>query len=80
MYDGKVECQIIIQAEDVWPSFFDPEDDPNADDKVMQCVSVWYENPGGGHTFKAGGGYFHNVKDAKNEIERVINSPITWKE
>jgi hypothetical protein len=78
-YDGTVECQIIILAEDVWPAFFDPDDDPNVDDEVMPCVSVWYENPGGGHTFDAGGGYYHNVEEAKAEIERVINSRVTWK-
>jgi hypothetical protein len=48
MYDGYIRCKIVILKEDVWPAFYDPEDDPNAEDKIMPCVSVWYENPGGG--------------------------------
>lgn len=78
LYDGKVKCEIIIQSEDMWPAFFDPEDDPNSEDKIMPCVSVWYENPGGGHTFKVEGGYYHNVEEAKAHIEQVIKSPISW--
>jgi hypothetical protein len=80
MYDGRIPCQIVIQSEDVWPAFDDPEDNPETEDKVMPCVSVWYENPGGGHTFNAGGGYYHDVEGAKSEVERVIRSRVEWKD
>jgi hypothetical protein len=78
LYDGTVPCQIIIQKEDVWPAFYDPQDDPDADDKVMPCVSVWYENPGGGYTFEAGGGYYHTVEEAKAAVEKVVPGPVQW--
>jgi hypothetical protein len=62
LYDGTLPCKVIIQREDVWPAFDDPEDDPEAEDKVMPCVSVWYESPGGGNPFSAGRGYYHTVE------------------
>ena len=78
LYDGSVPCRIIVQREEVWPEFFDPEDDPNVGDKVMPCVSIWYENPGGGHTFKAGGGYCHTVEEAKARVEQTLRSRVEW--
>lgn len=78
LYDNTVPCRVIIQKEDVWPSFFDPEDDPNVDDMVTPCVSVWYENPGGGHTFNAGGGYYHTVEEAKAAVTEKLSGTIKW--
>ena len=54
LYDGTVPCRVYVQREAVWPAFFDPEDDPMAEDKELPCVSVWFESPGGGHSFDAG--------------------------
>jgi len=76
LYDGTVPCRVFVQREEVWPAFDDPDDDPNAEDKVMPCVSVWYENPGGGCT--AGGGYFHTVEDAKNAVAKIISGKVEW--
>ena len=78
LYDGSVPCKVIIQREDVWPAFYDPEDDPNVDDKVMPCVSVWFENAGGGYTTDAGGGYYHTVDEAKTAVEMTLPSKVVW--
>jgi hypothetical protein len=78
LYDGSVPCKVIIQREDVWPAFFDPEDDPNVEDKVMPCVSVWYQNPGGNYTFNAGGGYYETVDEAKIAVEKILPSGVVW--
>lgn len=80
MYDGHIPCQIVIQNEEVWPAFDDPEDNPLGEDKVMPCVSIWYQNPGGGYTFKAGGGYCHDVEEAKREVESTLAGPVEWKD
>ncbi|MEM8489069.1 MAG: hypothetical protein AAF564_26215 [Bacteroidota bacterium] len=80
MYDGTVPCEIVIQKEDVWPAFDDPEDDPEAEDKIMPCVSVWFESPGGGHTFNAGGGYYRDVDKAKAGVEKICSGPVKWKD
>ncbi len=76
MYDGTIPCHIVIQKEEVWPAFSDPEDGPKAEDKIMPCVSVWYENPGGGCTFDKGGGYYNNVEKAKAGVEGIVSGPI----
>jgi hypothetical protein len=78
LYDGNVPCKVIIQKEHVWPAFDDPEDDPNTDDKVMPCVSVWHESPPGTGQFTASGGYYHTVDEAKAAILKIV-SGIRWK-
>jgi len=80
LYDGTVPCRVVIQSEDIWPAFYDPEDDPNVDDKEISCVSVWYENPAGGHTFNAGGGYYHTVEEAKAGVEKTVVGEVKWDE
>jgi hypothetical protein len=79
LYDGTVPCRVFIQREEVWPAFYDPEDDPNAEDKIMPCVSVWYESPCGGCTFAAGGGYYHTVAEGKTALAQVVRAGIEWK-
>lgn len=78
LYAGSVPCKIIIQREDVWPDFSDPEDDLRSGDKVMPCVSVWYESPGGGFGFTAGGGFFETVEEAKRAVEQRIAGGVRW--
>ena len=77
LYDGSVPSRIIIQQEDVWPAFFDPEDDPNMEDKIISCVSVWYEAVGS-HTFNSQGGYYHTVQEAKAYVEKMLHGPVNW--
>jgi len=78
MYDGAVPCEVIILKEDIWPAFYDLEDDPEAEDKIMQCVSVWYQDSTGSYHETAAGGYFHDVEEAKAAAEKAIAEPITW--
>jgi len=78
LYDGSVPCRVFILREDVWPAFFDPQDDPDVEDKVMPCVSVWFESPGGIYTFEAGGGYYHTAEEAKVAVESKLPNKIVW--
>jgi hypothetical protein len=78
LYDGTVPCRIVTQKEDLWPAFDDPEDDPNAEDKVMPCVSVWFQSPGGEFQFSAGGGYYHTVEEAMAAVEKILPNPVRW--
>ncbi len=75
IYDGVSPCRVFIQQEDVWPAFFDPEDQ-NVE-KIMPCVSVWFQTPLGGFTFKPDR-YFQNVDEAKEAIEKILPSVIKW--
>ena len=82
LYDGTVPCRVIIQTEEIWPAFYNSEDDPDGpsvDDKVMPCVSVWYESPTGGLSVNAGGGYYRTVEEARNAVEKVLSGPVEWK-
>ena len=80
LYDGRVPCKVIIQREEIWPDFFDQEDDSNTENKEIPCVSVWYGAPcNGGYTFNAGGGYYHTVEEAKVAIEKILPSHVEWR-
>ncbi len=77
LYAGEIPCRVFIQQEDIWPAFFDLEDDPDVGDKITPCVSVWFENPSGGFTF-APNRYFRNVEEAKEAIEKLLPNHIKW--
>jgi hypothetical protein len=77
LYDGTVVCRVVILEEETWPGSGDREDAPDAEDKAVRCVSVWYESPGG--EFHAGGGYYHTVEEAKRAVEKTLSGPVEWK-
>ena len=78
LYDGSVRCEILLQAESFWPALEDPEDNPEATDRDEPCVSVWYGNPAGDHAFSAGGGYYHDIEEAKAAVEATVTGPVEW--
>jgi hypothetical protein len=46
LYDGMVPCEVVITREDIFPGSGDYEDPPEiANDRNIQCVQIWYENP-----------------------------------
>jgi hypothetical protein len=80
LYDGSIICKVIIVEESIWPAFYDPADDPMAEDQEIPCVSVWYTNPRGSISELPDGGYFHTLEKAKFEVQKKLKVDINWNE
>jgi hypothetical protein len=44
----------------------------------VPCVWVWYASPRDGHNFRAGGGYYSTLEEAKAAIQKLLPSEVTW--
>lgn len=78
-YGGITPCLILIKEETALPGSGDYEDPLEiAEDREVQCFSVWYENTSSKGSFNSGGGYFLTLEEAKRETTNKIEGPINW--
>jgi hypothetical protein len=76
LYAGEVPCRVVIQREDVWPGFFDPQD--HNEERAIPCVSVWCEHSTGGFPDEFPNSYHHTLDEARAELEKLLPNPIQW--
>lgn len=81
LYADSIPYRVILVEEALLPGTGDDEDPPEiGEDKVVPCLSIWFETPGAPGEFKAGGGYYQSIEEAQSDLEQRFDPGTKWEE
>lgn len=81
LYDDTVECDVCITLSPVRYGSGDYEDPPEwRDDVVVDTYMVWFGSTTQRDVYKAGGGGYPSLAEAKEDVERRpgIGKSVRW--
>lgn len=79
LYGGRVRSRIVIVRRDIRYGSGDYEDPAEvAEDRDVETFEVLYSSPSEPNEFRAGGGQYLTLEEARSAAEAACGTSVTW--
>lgn len=76
---GSVRARLVLVRADVFAGSGDEEDPPEIrDTREVEAFRIWFESPPGSGDFRAGTHQYLSVREAMDDLARLLPSPPEW--